>query len=172
MRGPLESMGMRSLLGLFGDRNASKLIDIVLAAMARLPEDVHLVLAGRPILGYDLDALVRESGLGSRVTVATDVSDEDFLAWMCASDVTATLDLALAASGGPGSHTIAHRPRLLSDNGASMLQAIWPARRQRHAACAWSPVSPAGKDRALAPDSEEPHSARPLLGRVPINPAA
>jgi glycosyltransferase involved in cell wall biosynthesis len=59
--------------------------------MARLPEDVHLVLAGRPILGYDLDALVRESGLGSRVTVATDVSDEDFLAWMCASDVSIDL---------------------------------------------------------------------------------
>lgn len=91
MRGPLESMGMRSLLGLFGDRNASKLIDIVLAATARLPEDVHLVLAGRPILGYDLDALVRDSGLGSRVTVATDVSDEDFLAWMCASDVSIDL---------------------------------------------------------------------------------
>jgi putative transposase len=37
---------------------------------------------------------------------------------MCASDVTATLDQALAASG-LGSVTVVHRPRLLSDNGAS-----------------------------------------------------
>src|SRR5271167_67693 len=37
---------------------------------------------------------------------------------MCASDVTATLDQALAASG-LDSVTVVHRPRLLSDNGAS-----------------------------------------------------
>ena len=37
---------------------------------------------------------------------------------MCASDVTATLDQALAASGLDRA-TVMHRPRLLSDNGAS-----------------------------------------------------
>ena len=37
---------------------------------------------------------------------------------MCASDLTATLDQALAASGLDGA-TVMHRPRLLSDNGAS-----------------------------------------------------
>jgi len=37
---------------------------------------------------------------------------------MCASDVTATLDQALAASG-LDRVNVAHRPRLLSDNGAS-----------------------------------------------------
>ena len=37
---------------------------------------------------------------------------------MCASDVTETLDLALAASGLDRA-TVVHRPRLLSDNGAS-----------------------------------------------------
>jgi RNA-directed DNA polymerase len=37
---------------------------------------------------------------------------------MCASDVTETLDLALAASG-LDCATVVHRPRLLSDNGAS-----------------------------------------------------
>ena len=37
---------------------------------------------------------------------------------MCASDVTATLDLALAASGLDRA-TFEHRPRLLSDNGSS-----------------------------------------------------
>jgi RNA-directed DNA polymerase len=39
-------------------------------------------------------------------------------ATMHASDVTATLDLALTASG-LDHMTVAHRPRLLSDNGAS-----------------------------------------------------
>ena len=37
---------------------------------------------------------------------------------MCASDVTATLDRTLAASG-LDHITVAHRPRLLSDNGSS-----------------------------------------------------
>ena len=37
---------------------------------------------------------------------------------MCASDVTATLDRALAASGLDHA-TVMHRPRLLSDNGSS-----------------------------------------------------
>ena len=39
---------------------------------------------------------------------------------MCASDVTATLDQALAASG-LDHITVAHRPRLLSDNGSSYM---------------------------------------------------
>jgi glycosyltransferase involved in cell wall biosynthesis len=91
MRGPLESMGMKTLVGVFGDRNAAKLIDVVLAAVARLPDDVHLVLVGRPILGYDLEPLVQQSRLGSRVTLATDVSDDDFLAWMCAADISIDL---------------------------------------------------------------------------------
>ena len=43
-------------------------------------------------------------------------------ATMRADDVTATLDLALAASG-LDQITVAHRPRLLSDNGASYISA-------------------------------------------------
>jgi putative transposase len=39
-------------------------------------------------------------------------------ATMCADDVTATLDLALSASG-LDHDTVVHRPRLLSDNGSS-----------------------------------------------------
>ena len=39
-------------------------------------------------------------------------------ATMCADDVTATLDLALSASG-LDHITVVHRPRLLSDNGSS-----------------------------------------------------
>jgi len=91
LRGGLEAQGMRTLVGVFGDLNAAKLIDLVLAAVARLPEAVHLVLVGRRIEGYDVDAVLRSSGLGARVTALPDVSDEDFLAWLCAADVAVDL---------------------------------------------------------------------------------
>jgi glycosyltransferase involved in cell wall biosynthesis len=91
LRGPLEVVGMQRLVGVFGDQNAAKLIDVVLAAAALLPSDVHVALVGRRIEGYDLDAVVRGSGLGPRVHVHTDVSDDDFLAWIGASDVAVDL---------------------------------------------------------------------------------
>ena len=47
-------------------------------AAARLEERVHLSLVGRRFPTFDADALVRDSGLGSRMTLATDVSDEVF----------------------------------------------------------------------------------------------
>ena len=85
---------------------------------------------------------------------------------MCASDVTATLDQALAASG--LDHITVTVTRSI------VAQKPWPLRRGRsgqvartqgHAACARCPVSSPdpGEDRALAPDLEEPHSARQLL---------
>jgi glycosyltransferase involved in cell wall biosynthesis len=91
IRGSLESMGMRTLVGVYGDQNAAKLIDVVVEAMVHLPQDVHLALVGRRIPGYDVEPLVQGSGLGARVSIHTDVSDEDFLAWMCASDVSVDL---------------------------------------------------------------------------------
>jgi glycosyltransferase involved in cell wall biosynthesis len=91
VRAPLEVVGMRSLVGVFGDQNEAKLIDLVLAAVAALPEHVHVALVGRRIEGYDLDPVVRSSGLGSRVHVRTDVSDADFLAWTCAADIAVDL---------------------------------------------------------------------------------
>ncbi|MGZ8607109.1 MAG: glycosyltransferase [Actinomycetota bacterium] len=91
VRAPLEVVGMRSLVGVFGDQNEAKLIDLVLAAAALLPDDVHVALVGRRIEGYDLDAVVRASGVGGRVHIRTDVSDADFLAWMCAADVAVDL---------------------------------------------------------------------------------
>jgi glycosyltransferase involved in cell wall biosynthesis len=87
LRGPLEAQGMGFLVGVFGDLNAAKQIDAVLEAVRRLPEDVHVVLVGRRIDGFDADAVVRASGLGGRATLLTDVSDEDFLEWMHAADV-------------------------------------------------------------------------------------
>lgn len=91
VRAPLEVVGMRRLVGVFGDQNAAKLIDLVLEAVAGLPDDVHVALVGRRIEGYDLDSVVRASALGGRVHVRTDVSDGDFLAWMAAADVCVDL---------------------------------------------------------------------------------
>ena len=83
-------------------------------------------------------------------------------ATMKAKDVTATLDLALAASGFD-QMTVVHRPRLLSDNGASYVAsdlAEW-LDQPGDGACPRSPLSPAdpGQDRALASDAQEPHPA-------------
>ena len=91
LRAPLEAQGMRTLVGVVGDLNAAKLIDVVLAAVANLPESVHLVLVGRRVEGYDVDTVVRLSGLGGRVTLLPDVSDEDFLSWLCAVDIAVDL---------------------------------------------------------------------------------
>ncbi len=90
-RRPLEARGMRTLVGVFGDLNAAKLIDVVCRAVGRLPEPVHLVLVGRRIDGYDVDAVVRESGLGGRLRLHADVSDPDFLGWMGAADIAVDL---------------------------------------------------------------------------------
>jgi glycosyltransferase involved in cell wall biosynthesis len=91
LRQPLEARGMRTLVGVFGDLNAAKLIDVVCEAVGRVPEPMHLVLVGRRIDGYDVDAVVRGSGLGGRLTLLPDVPDSDFLAWMCAADVAVDL---------------------------------------------------------------------------------
>jgi glycosyltransferase involved in cell wall biosynthesis len=82
---------MRRLVGVFGDLNAAKLIDRVLAAIAALPEDVHLALVGRRIEGYDIDAVVGASGIARRVHLHPDVEDPEFLSWIAASDVAVDL---------------------------------------------------------------------------------
>ena len=85
---------------------------------------------------------------------------------MRADDVTDTLQLALAASG-CASARVAHKPRLLSDNGSSYIVGRLGemARRRRHRARAWCAQSSPDprQDRALAPDAQEPHPARELL---------
>ena len=87
-------------------------------------------------------------------------------AMMTASDVTATLDLALQASGLDRAD-VDRRPRLLSDNGPSYVAndlSEWlEAQGMRHTR--GKPLSPddAGQDRALAPLVEEPDPARNLL---------
>ena len=84
---------------------------------------------------------------------------------MRADDVTDTLELALVASG-CDSAKVVHKPRLLSDNGSSTSQrSCRMAKGPWHRACSRRPVPSAdpGQDRALAPDAQEPHSARELL---------
>jgi len=84
---------------------------------------------------------------------------------MRAEDVTATLDLALRASG-LDQATPADRPRLLSDNGVELhRRRSGPmARGSQDQARAWRPLPPddPGQDRALAPDTQKPH----LIGKL------
>jgi putative transposase len=92
---------------------------------------------------------------------------------MKAEDVTATLDLALQASGLEQAKP-ADRPRLLSDNGSSYVAgdlAKWlGARNIKHTRRALSSDDP-GQDRALAPDPQEPHPVGKLLpARRPRSP--
>jgi glycosyltransferase involved in cell wall biosynthesis len=74
-----------------GDVNATKLHGAILAALARLPDDVRLAIVGRQAPGYDVARLVERQGLRGRVTVALDVSDADFLGWIAAADVVVDL---------------------------------------------------------------------------------
>jgi hypothetical protein len=87
---------------------------------------------------------------------------------MKAGDVTDTLELALQASGCDNAKVM-QRPRLLSDNGpcyvAGELADGSPARDGAHPRFALPSPDP-GQDRAMAPDTEEPHPARkPLPAR-------
>ena len=81
-------------------------------------------------------------------------------ATMCVEDVTATLDLALSASD-LDHVTVVHRPRLLSDNGSSYVAgdlAKWlEGKGMEHVRGAPYHPQTQGKDRALAPDPEEPY---------------
>ena len=91
LRGPLEARGARTVVVAPGDLNEAKQLGALLAAIRMLPEDVHVVLVGRRIEGYDVDREVEASGLGSRVTLAPDVSDDTFRGWLCAADIAVDL---------------------------------------------------------------------------------
>ncbi|HKZ76250.1 MAG TPA: glycosyltransferase, partial [Actinomycetota bacterium] len=76
-----------------GDLNRAKRLDAVLAAIRRLDPmpAVHIALVGRRIHGYDVDRMVAASQVADRVTVASDVSDDDFRAWLFAADIVVDL---------------------------------------------------------------------------------
>ncbi len=87
----LEPRGMRSLVVAPGDLNEAKRLDAVLGAVRELDESVHVALVGRRIEGYDVDRVVETARLGDRVTLAPDVSDDDFRGWLAAADVVVDL---------------------------------------------------------------------------------
>jgi glycosyltransferase involved in cell wall biosynthesis len=76
-----------------GDLNRAKQLDALLEGMALLDPAprVHVALVGRRIPWFDVDRLVAGSGVADRVTVAADVSDDDFRGWLTAADVVANL---------------------------------------------------------------------------------
>jgi hypothetical protein len=79
------------VIGVFGDLNAAKGIEAILQAASAIETPVHVVLVGRRIEGYDIDAVVERSGRSSITTLATDVEDGEFLARMFASDIVVDL---------------------------------------------------------------------------------
>jgi len=87
LRAGLEAKGMRSLVVAPGDLIQAKRLDALLAAAGRLDAGVHVALVGRRIEGYDVDGVVDAARLADRVTLAPDVSDEDFRGWLAAADV-------------------------------------------------------------------------------------
>jgi glycosyltransferase involved in cell wall biosynthesis len=91
LRVELAARGMRSLIVAPGDLNEAKRLDAVLAATSELDDPVHVILVGRRIEGYDVDRVVDTARLGGRVTLATDVSDDDFRGWIAAADVVVDL---------------------------------------------------------------------------------
>ena len=74
-----------------GDVNEAKCLPSLLDAIAVSPPDVHAVLVGRRIPGTDIEVAIADRGIGDRVTVHHDVSDDDFRAWLVAADVAVDL---------------------------------------------------------------------------------
>ena len=78
------------VVGVAGDLNATKGIPQLLEALAHLRSNVRLVLVGRRG-GWDVDAAIRNAGVGKRVSVHGDVADAEFLAWLSVFDVLVNL---------------------------------------------------------------------------------
>ena len=91
LRAPLEATGMRSLVVAPGDLNEAKRLDALLAAVHDLDDAVHVALVGRRIEGYDIDRVVDAARLGDRLTLAPDVTDDDFRGGLAAADVVVDL---------------------------------------------------------------------------------
>jgi glycosyltransferase involved in cell wall biosynthesis len=91
LRATLEARGARTVVVAPGDINEAKCLPALIEAIAGLPRDVHAVLVGRRIPGTDIGAAIADGGVGDRVTVHHDVSDDDFRAWLVAADVAVDL---------------------------------------------------------------------------------
>jgi transposase InsO family protein len=107
-------------------------------------DDIRLVQAGG-LFQCEGDVFLKITGWGwYYLSTVLDDFSRFIVAWkLCATmrgdDVTATLDLTLAASG-LDRITVAHRPRLLSDNGSSYISAdlaTWlDGKGMQHVRCA------------------------------------
>jgi glycosyltransferase involved in cell wall biosynthesis len=86
-----EQLGDRFVIGVLGDIGAAKGIDAVIDAVAQMRGEPRVAVVGRRIPGYDIDRVVAESRLADRITVAADVSERDFYAWLRAVDVVVNL---------------------------------------------------------------------------------
>jgi len=75
-----------------GDLNRPKQLDALLAAVGRLRAAmrVRVAMVGRRIPGYDAAEVVAASGVDA-ASVAADVSDEEFRAWLLAADIVVDL---------------------------------------------------------------------------------
>jgi glycosyltransferase involved in cell wall biosynthesis len=91
LRAPLEVRGARTIVVAPGDINEAKCLPALVEAVATLPRDVHAVLVGRRIPGTDIGDAIADHGVGDRVTVLHDVSDDDFRAWVVAADIAVDL---------------------------------------------------------------------------------
>ena len=91
LREAVAARGGRTLVVAAGDVTGSKQLDGVLAAVASAPADVHAAVVGRSVATYDFAEVAQRSTLGSRLTVATDVSDVEFLGWLHAADIVVDL---------------------------------------------------------------------------------
>jgi glycosyltransferase involved in cell wall biosynthesis len=79
------------VVGMAGDLNASKGIGELLQALGEVRSKIRVVLVGRLVPTYDVRAEIKHLRVGDRVTVVPNVSDDDFLSWLCAFDVLVNL---------------------------------------------------------------------------------
>ena len=86
-----QELGESFLIGVLGDIGASKGIDAVLDAVSHVRGEPRVAIVGRRIPGYDVEAAVAESRVADRVTVAADVPEKEFYAWLQAADVIVNL---------------------------------------------------------------------------------
>jgi glycosyltransferase involved in cell wall biosynthesis len=91
LRAPAEARGARSLVVAGGDMNEAKQLGAVADAVARLDPHVHLAVVGRRVRTHDAEGELRGRGLGDRLRIHADVSDEAFLGWLAAADVVVDL---------------------------------------------------------------------------------
>jgi glycosyltransferase involved in cell wall biosynthesis len=91
LRAPLEARGATTVVVAPGDVNEAKCLPALLEALASLPDSLHAVIVGRRIPGVDIGSEVEAHGIGDRVTVHHDVTDEDFHAWLVAADIAVDL---------------------------------------------------------------------------------